>query len=151
MPHFGIVDESVMEPRDAMLLRAKVHLRSARRRLREGYIKEAVATLQDAADSAMSWYAMDPSNRVRLDVRNDENIEDAAVLCSVLHRSGVISDEDVFNRLTEAAEGMLEGEINDTGIDADGLLRDTEYLLEELGVLPFDESELPPEHPGLKR
>jgi len=151
MPHFGIVDEGSMEPREAMLLRAKVHLRSARRRLRDGYIQEGVATLNDTVDSAMSWYAMDPANRDGLDVKPGEDVEDGAVLCLVLYRSGVISDAGVFYRLSEAAEGMLDGDVSEGDVDADGLLSASERVLEELGVLPFDESELPPEHSSVKR
>jgi len=38
--------------------------------------------------------------------------------------------------------------LDDRAVDAAGILEGVESVLTELGVLPFDERELPPEDPG---
>jgi hypothetical protein len=65
---------------------------------------------------------------------------------AVLVRSGVLDgrfDFAVFDRLTAQA---LEGEM--PGYDYRELLAGIVAVMEQLGVMPFDASALPPEDPG---
>lgn len=58
MPHFGLID-TTNTPKDAAhLLRAKLHFRCGKRRLREGKLPEGISTLYDALLSSMRWYAI---------------------------------------------------------------------------------------------
>jgi len=65
---------------------------------------------------------------------------------AVLVRSGVLDgrfDFDAFDRLTEHA---LLNEM--PGYDYRAVLKGVEAVMEQLGVMPFDEADLPPEDPG---
>ncbi len=144
MPHFGLMDEKTLGPVAGPLLRARLHIRGGRRRLREGKIAAGIATLYDALEGAMQAYVAEPARKARLVVKKDE-LNDDKRLYAALVRSGVLDgvfDFDAFDRLTERA---LNEEM--PGYDYHALLSDLESVMTQLGVLPFDESSLPPEDP----
>lgn len=73
-------------------------------------------------------------------------MRDDKVLYNVLVRSGVLDgrfDYDEFNRIVERAikEEMPDYEYKE-------LLEGIESVMTQLGVMPFDEGELPPEDPS---
>ncbi len=145
MPHFGLMDEQEMGPEEGPLLRARLHIRSGRRRLRQGKTAAAVATLADALNSAFRWYLAAAERRRQLQVQDGENLNDDRTLHRILVRSGVLDgsfDYDAFDRDLERA---LEGE--ETGIDGEKMMADLESLMLQLGVMPLDEEALPPENP----
>jgi len=146
MPHFGLMDEASLGPVDALLMRAKLHVRCGRRRLREGKVSLGIVTLEDAVSCGMQWYLAKQKTENALDIREGENTNDDRTLFSLLTRSGVLDgsfDYDGFNGLVEKA---LADELN--SFDYREMLQGIETLLHQLGVLPFDESELPPEDPS---
>ncbi len=61
-------------------------------------------------------------------------------------RSAVLSGTFDYERYDRVLDRALETEIPPAA--AAGVLEGVESVLTELGVLPFDESELPPENPG---
>ncbi len=145
MPHFGLMDENKLGPVAGPFQRSRLHLRGARRRLRQGKISAGIVTLYDALSAAMDSYAGSPERRAGLEVRQGEDLKQERDLYRVLARSRVISDDfdfDAFERLMEQA---LEQELS--GFNHQGLLARIESLLTQLGVLPFDEASLPPEDP----
>ncbi len=146
MPHFGLMDEQKLGPVAGPLERARLHVRGGKRRLRQGKISAGIVTLYDALSAAMESYAGSTEGRAALRVRPDENLKVEKVLYDVLVRSGVLNgkfDFAAFDRLMETA---LYQELR--GYDYQSLLEGIESLMEQLGVMPFDESSLPPEDPA---
>ena len=145
MPHAGLMNEGALGPVEGPLLRARLHLRGGKRRLREGKVSAAVATLYDALSAAMEWAVATPAHRRPLRFFTGENPSDDRIVYRVLVRAGILDgvfDYDAFDRLLERA---LADDIRD--IDGGRLLVGVESVLLQLGVLPFDEASLPPEDP----
>lgn len=146
MPHAGLMDERALGPVEGPLRRAKLHIRGGKRRLRQGKIAAGIAALYDALNGAMQWYLASPERRRALAIRNGDNLGDDRTVYAVLVRSGVLDgrfDFDAFDRILERA---LKEEMQ--GYDYRELLAGLEAVMTRLGVMPFDEAELPPEDPG---
>jgi hypothetical protein len=146
MPHFGLMDEESLGPEAGPLLRAKLHIRGGRRRLRQGKISLGIVTLYDAMVSAMKWYVASPERREKLQINDRESLNDDKVIYSILRRSRKLDnslDYDVFNALVEKA---LTQEMPD--YDYTEFLKNFESVMTQLSVMPFDESKLPPEDPS---
>ncbi len=145
MPHFGLMDEESLGPVEGPLMRARLHIRSGKRRLRQGKIAAAVATLYDALEGAMQSCLADPERRKRLAFRAGENPNDDKTAYDVLVRSGVLDGSFDFSAFEQLVEKALDGEV--PGYDYEMLLRGFESVMAQLGVMPFDEGSLPPEDP----
>lgn len=146
MPHAGLMDADALGPEAGPLMRAKLHIRGGRRRLRQGKISAGILTLYDALSAAMEWYVAANERRVNLQVREGENLNDDRTVFNVLTRSGVLDNNfnyQAFDKLVEKAsyEEMPQ-------YDYSKLLEGIESLMTRLGVMPFDERELPPEDPS---
>ena len=147
MPHFGRMDESALPPHEGALLRARLHLQSGRRRLREGKLRSGVLTVYDALYSAMRACALSPaSGHGFADADNSGPQE----LYETLARAGVVDGRFEFARLEELAEKAMRDEVPvyDFGYDPAWLLEGVEKVMTELGALPFDEAGLLEEPPG---
>ena len=146
MPHFGLMNtEDSFKSEEGALLRARLHIRAGRRRLRQGKISSGIVTLYDALLFAMESYIMPPQRREGLDIREGEDLKNDRTLYAVLTRSGVLDgkfDYETFDRLIdeEAVEEM-------PGYDYKWILVGVESVMTQLGVMPFDEAALPPEDP----
>jgi hypothetical protein len=140
------MDADALGEEQAALMRSKLHIRSGRRRLRQGKVSYGVLTLYDALVHAMQWHVLSPKLRARLDIKEGEDPRDDKTVFAVLNRSGVLDgsfDFDAFDSLVDEALGMkLEH------FDYSDTLGQLEYVMTQLGVMPFDESELPPEKPS---
>jgi hypothetical protein len=146
MPHFGLMDEAALGPVEGPLMRAKLHIRGGRRRLRQGKLSYGIITLYDALISAMQWYVASPQRMKDLRISKDDNMNDDKTLFNILLRSGVVDgsfDYEAFDRLVENAlyDSM-------TGFDYKEMLKNYEAVMTQLGVMPFNENELPPEDPS---
>jgi hypothetical protein len=145
MPHFGLMDEKKLGPVEGPFMRARLHMRGGKRRLREGKIASGIVTLYDALEGSMEAYVANPAHRAHLVISEDDNRYDGRALYAVLVRSGVLNgkfDFDAFDRLVETA---LEEEL--PGYVYHELLKNIETIMRRLGVMPFDEASLPPEDP----
>jgi hypothetical protein len=145
MPHFGLMDENKLGPGKGPFLRARLHIRGGKRRLREGKIAAGIVTLYDALEGAMRAYVEDPERGLRLDIRLGEDLNNERTLYAALVRSRVLDgvfDFDAFDRLVELA---LREEM--PGYEYGQLLTDIDSVMVQLGVMPFDETSLPPEDP----
>ena len=144
MPHFGLMDEKNW-PVKGPLLRAQLHIRCGKRRLREGKIAAGIVTLYDALEGAMRSYIGDPDHRALLYNWYDADLNKESTLYAALVRSHVLDgvfDFESFDRLTERA---LQEEM--PGYEYRQLLTDFDDVMVQLGVMPFDETSLPPEDP----
>ena len=145
MPHFGLMDAKALGPERAALQRARLHLRGGKRRLRQGKISAGIATLSDALSFAMEWFCASPERRSRVRASKAEFLDDRA-LYAALVRAGVLSGDFDFGRFDLVVDRALETEL--PAAEVTGILEGVESVLTQLGVLPFEENELPPEDPG---
>lgn len=142
MPISGYTDKNTHCTEDVMLMRARLHLVTGKRRLREGKISLGLVTIYDALYSAMQWYIGCPEYAGKLVVKPADNLKEDNNLFTILFRSGVITsgfDYRTFSKLVEAALYK-----NMTDFNYSGILTDIESIMTQLGALPFDESELTP-------
>jgi len=145
MPHAGLIDERSLGPERGLLMRARLHIRGGKRRLRQAKIADGIAALYDAVVSSMRWYVVS-NPRLELNVLPGEDLQNDADLYRALVRSGVLDgafDFDEFDRLLDAS---LEGKTPD--LDRQALLNGIESVMARLGIMPFDEAKLPPEDPS---
>ena len=139
------MDAESLGPERAALQRSRLHLRSARRRLRQGKISAGLAALYDSLTCGMDWFLASPGSRARAGLSAPTPRDDGPTF-SLLVRAGVLGggfDFDDFQRLVYRG---LDEALPD--VDHAAVLSGVEATLAQLGVLPFDESELPPEDPN---
>lgn len=146
MPHAGLMDERALGPEAGLLQRAKLHIRGGKRRLRQGKVPEGIITLYDAVIAAMEWYFASPARREHLTIKEKDDLKDDRVLFNILRRSGVLDgsfDYEAFNLLVE---DILFRDLRE--IDYADTLQGIESVMTQLGVMPFNEAELPVEDPS---
>jgi hypothetical protein len=147
MPHFGLMDtKDSFEKPEGALLRARLHIRGGKRRLRQGKISAGIVTLYDALMFALRWYIALPGRREALSIREEDDLSDEKRIFDKIKSSDLFPvdfDYDKFNSLVEKAS---EEEM--PGYDYNRMLRDFETFMTSLGVMPFDEAQLPPEDPA---
>jgi hypothetical protein len=145
-PHFGLMDETTMSREGAMLMRAKLHWRCGVRRLRENNASSAaLATLYDALLSGMRWYIL-RNLRHALGENGDEKLENERFVFFILRRAGILDQSLDVSFIEEIVDKALMEK--DVRVDHDRFLDQLDQFLTRLGILPFDESELPPELPS---
>jgi hypothetical protein len=147
MPHFGLMDTGKMSEEEAALMRAKLHVRGGKRRLRQGKISSGIVTLYDALTYAMQWYLASPERRRNLAINEGENIKDDRSAAAILTRSGVLDESFDYRVIDTFVEKVLDEEGEMPGYDYTEFLESVESAMTRLGVMPFDESTLPPEDP----
>jgi len=139
------MDEDALGPVEGPLMRARLHIRGGKRRLREGKVSAGIVTLYDSLVCGMESYAAREENRKKLLLREGENLKDEKTLFAVLRRSGVLDDSLDFIEFEKLVTRALDEEVN---VDWKELLARLERAFTQLGVMPFDEEKLPPEKPG---
>lgn len=147
MPHTGLMDADALGPEAAALLQAKLHIRGGKRRLSQGKIAAGIVTLYDALFSAMQWYILGDARRKPLRLIPGENLYDDKTVYALLVRSGVLDGRFDYTAFDEAVEEALHKDL--AGYDYSPQLRAFESVMTQLGVMPFDENELPPEDPSV--
>lgn len=150
MPHFGLMDSDALGPVEAPLMRARLHMRAGKRRLKQGKISAGIVTLYDALISAMDWYVAVPERKERLNLKKDENLHHEQTRVHVLQRSGIIGQSFDFESLERIVEKALESDQPEHMKDFDyhDIQKEIEFILHQLGVMPFDENSLPQEDPA---
>jgi len=145
MPHAGLMDERAFGP-EGSLQRARLHIRGGKRRLRQGKLSAGIVTLYDAVSAAMEWYVSSPERRKELDIREGDDLNDEKILYDILLRSGVLDGSFDYR----AFDGLIQKVLyeDEVGLDYEKSLEEIESFMTRLGVMPFDESELPPEDPS---
>ncbi len=146
MPHFGLMDESAMPREEAALLRARLHIRGGRRRLRQAKYGAAIAALYDSLSSGMRWYVLLAREASLLPIKAEIDHRPDRDLFSALAVAGVLDAGEAFERLETLLDQLLRGLAPE--FDQHQVLADIEHWLTQLGVMPFDEGELPPEDPN---
>ncbi len=146
MPHAGLMDEKALGPEEGPLQRARLHIRGGRRRLRQGKIPAGIITLYDAISAALEWYFASQERRSGLIIRENDDLREDRTLYEILTRSGVLDGAFDYTKFNELVEDVLYRER--AACDHEEVLRGIESVMIRLGVMPFDEKELPPEDPS---
>lgn len=145
MPHAGLMDAETLGPERAALQRARLHLRGGKRRLRQGKVSAGIVALADALTFAMEWFCAAPERRARVQGAAAEFLNDRT-LYAALVRAAVLDGAFDFERFDLLVDRALETDLPPEA--AAGIPGGLESVFTQLGVLPFDEGELPPEDPG---
>ena len=147
MPHFGLMNtkDSFDKPEGA-LLRARLHIRGGRRRLRQGKISAGIVTLYDALLFALRWYVSSPEHRKTLGIELKDAFSDEKRVFELIKSSGTFPVDFDYNGFDELVGKALVEEMPD--FDYTSVLGSFETFMTSLGVMPFNESELPPEDPA---
>lgn len=147
MPHFGLMNtKDSFETEEGALLRARLHIRGGKRRLRQGKISAGIVSLYDALLFALKWYIASPVRRKGLIIRQEDDLSDDRNVFAILKRSNVIAEDFDYEAFDALVDKASIEEMPD--YDYSEILRDFEAFMTRLGVMPFDEAELPPEHPA---
>ncbi len=128
-------------------MRAKLHIRGARRRFERGQIMDGILALYDALCSAMDWYIAVPGRRGRLVIKEGDDLLNDESLYRVLVRSGVLDGSFDYGQMSALVMKALDKDAQLTDLDWKGLMKKTEAVFTGLGVMPFDEKTLPEERP----
>ena len=139
------MDESALGPIEGPLMRAKLHIRGGKRRLCQGKISAGIVTLYDAFCAAMEWYIASPERRDALIIKEKDNLKDERGIYNVLIRSGVLDGRFNYESFDRIVEKAAYEEMPD--YDYRERLNSIESVMTQLGVMPFNENELPPEDP----
>lgn len=147
MPHFGLMNNrDSFEKEEGALLRARLHIRGGKRRLRQGKISAGIVTLYDAFLFALRWYVASPERRKALSARKGDDLKDEKIVMDILRRSKVPAADFDYAAFDALVDKASKEEMPD--YDYSAMLRDFEAFMTGLGVMPFDEAELPPEDPA---
>lgn len=146
VPHAGLMNEAALGPVEGPLLRARLHLRGGRRRLRQGKISAGIATLSDALSGAFQWYVGEDGRRSRLLLNGERALNDDRTVYQALVWSGILDGQFDLNEFDTLVERALREDLQ--GYDYRPVLAAIEWVLLQLGVMPFDEGALPDEDPS---
>jgi hypothetical protein len=147
VPHFGLMstEESFKNPEGA-LLRARLHIRAGRRRLRQEKISAGIVTLYDALIFALRWYLLAPEHRKGLSIPASLDLTDEKVMLKALEDFGILDSSFELTAFDNLVDRAAHEEMPD--FDYKPMLGRVESLMTRLGVMPFDEAALPPEDPS---
>lgn len=137
------MDERALGPEAGPLQRARLHIRGGKRRIRQGKVSEGIVTLYDALNAAMEWYFASEERRGRLAIGRDDDLRDDRTLYDILTRSGVLDGSFDYRTFDKLIEEISFRDFR--GYDHDKIVAGIDYFMTQLGVMPFDEGELPPE------
>ncbi|HUI68131.1 MAG TPA: hypothetical protein VL087_07965 [Nitrospirota bacterium] len=139
------MDERALGPIEGPFQRARLHIRGGKRRLRQEKISAGIVTLYDALLAAMESYVNSPEHKGSLVIKEGDDLKDERTVYAVLVRSGVLDGTFEF----ETFERLMERALNEEmpGYDYRDLLQGIERVMYQLGVMPFDDADLPPEDP----
>lgn len=145
MPHFGLMDKGKMSSEEAALLRARLHIRGGRRRLAEGKTGDALAVLYDALGHGLKYYAKHHGLEVETEKDDNELYHIEHAIARQLVQAGVLDDLDFITWFIHLADKAVAGTVPE--VNSGELLDGLDEIMVQLGVMPFSESELPPEDP----
>ena len=147
MPHAGLMStKDSFDSAEGALLRARLHLRGARRRLKQGKVAAGITTLYDALIFGLRFYCMIPEHRSRIDPGEALDLTEERVMIGALRKAGFIDSTFDLDEFEELVDRAAWDEMAD--YDYRPLLIRFESLMTRIEVMPFDEASLPQEDPS---
>jgi hypothetical protein len=140
------MNEKKLGDEAAALQRARLYIRGGKRRLREGKTAAGLAALYDALEAAMRWYVLVSHKKGEFVPDPGLDLENGNILYRTLVRSKVLDGEFDFDEFEECVSKFLNKKQCD--MDWREKIHGYEQVMEQLGVMPFDEDELPSEDPS---
>lgn len=144
-PHAGLMDPELLGPEESYLQRARLHIRGGRRRLRQGKKEEGLVTIYDALTSGVDWYLESPRRREAIRSAGEEDLRGDGARYALLVRAGVLDGTFDFEGFDRLVDRTLAGDA--VAWDETKVMAGLESVMTQLGVMPFEESGLPPEDP----
>ena len=139
------MDQDALGPVRAAHQRARLHIRAGRRRLRQGKVSAGIVTLYDALLHAMEYYMLSHPPDPGFPYREGAALARDREVYEYMIKTGVLDGRFDYEGFMALVERALEEEI--TGWSG-GRIEELDPVMERLGVMPFDETTLPPEDPA---
>jgi hypothetical protein len=139
------MDPELLGPEESYLQRARLHIRGGRRRLRQGKKEEGLVTIYDALTSGVDWYLESPRRREAIRSAGEEDLRGDGARYALLVRAGVLDGTFDFEGFDRLVDRTLAGDA--VAWDETKVMAGLESVMTQLGVMPFEESGLPPEDP----
>jgi hypothetical protein len=147
MPHAGLMStKESFDSAEGALLRARLHIRGGRRRLRQGKVAAGIVTLYDALIFGLRFYFMIPQHRGPLDPGESLDLTEERAMIGVLRKGGVIDGDFDLDGFEELVDRAAWDEMAD--YDYRPMLSSLESFMTRIEVMPFDETLLPEEDPS---
>lgn len=144
MPHAGLMStKDSFDSAEGALLRARLHLRGARRRLKQGKVAAGIITLYDALIFGLRSYCIVPEHRNQIDPGESLDLIEERVMIKALRKGGIIDSAFDLEEFEELVDRAARDEMAD--YDYRPLLMTFESLMTRIEVMPFDEASLPQE------
>ena len=144
MPHFGLIDENLPEI-EQYLLRARLHIRGGKIRIKKGEFSAGIAALYDAFIFSLYWYFISDKLLKPFLTNGDGTFNDEEVLYAILLSYGKIDGTFDLSRFLKLTVKAIDNELKEFKDDA--FMEDFDRLMEQLAVLPYNENPLPQEQP----
>jgi hypothetical protein len=144
MPHFGLIDEELPEI-EQCLLRARLHIRGGKKRIKKGEFSAGIAALYDAFIFSLYWYFLSDKLLKPFLTNGDGTYNDEEILYSILLTYGRIDGTFDFKRFLRLTVKAIDNELKE--FNDDTFMEDFDWLMEQLKVLPYNEAAIPQEQP----
>jgi hypothetical protein len=136
MPHFQTISKELQGTQQGTLLRARLHYIRSYPLLRDGYLEHGAAVLFDALLQALRWRS--EAEGVVVGPGACRSIWCERELFEGLADRRIVSTDFDMGELMDRLEAMIDGRSD--GANPMALFDRVEKILEELGVLPLDDS-----------
>jgi len=144
MPHSGLMNtKESFDSAEGALLRARLHIRGGRRRLKQGKVAAGIVTLYDALIFGLRFYLMIPEHRDELAIIESLDLTDEKAMIKALREAGILDNTFDLDEFEDLVDKAAVGEMAD--YDYRPMLSRFESLMTLLEVMPFDEALLPEE------
>lgn len=144
MPHFGLMStKDSFDSAEGALLRARLHIRSGKKKLMKSEIADGIVTLYDALIFALRFYLMIPEHRDELVTQESLDLTDEKAMIKVLREARILDNTFDLDEFEDLVDKAAVGEMAD--FDYRPMLSRFESLMTLLEVMPFDEAQLPSE------
>lgn len=148
MPHFGLMStKESFDSAEGALLRARLHIRSGKKKLMKGVTADGIVTLYDALIFGLRFYLMIPEHRDELSINASFDLTDERTMIKALREAEILDNTFDLEEFEDLVDKAAVGEMAD--FDYRPMLSRFESLMTLLEVMPFDEALLPEEDPTI--
>jgi hypothetical protein len=136
MPHFQTISKELQGTQQGTVLRSRLHYIRSYALLRDGYLEHGAAVLFDSLLQALRWRS--EIEGVMVGPGKCRSLWCEREMFEALADRLIVSTDFDMDALMDTIEAVIDGCTTD--VDPLALFDRVESILEELGVLPLDES-----------